>query len=137
MNNLAQLVVNSSSSSPAAAYSYTSNFMRALEPGPIFEFVCVSVPLAIIPSDYSSHGPIGHVSVTGSELGVLDGSAFAGLEVQNIQLSRNNLYFISEYAFSSMGNSLTVMDMSVNYLDEIPFPAFKSLKVLEWLNLNK
>lgn len=49
--------------------------------------------------EYSAHGLISHVSVTGSELGMLDGSAFAGLEIQNIQLSRDQLYFISEYAF--------------------------------------
>lgn len=36
-----------------------------------------------------------------------------------------------------MGNSLTVLDLSVNLLDEIPFVAFKALKVLEWLNLNR
>lgn len=50
-------------------------------------------------TEYSAHGVISHVSVTGSELGILDGSAFAGLEIQNIQLSRDQLYFISEYAF--------------------------------------
>ncbi len=49
--------------------------------------------------EYSVHGVVVHISVTGSELGMLDGSAFAGLEIQNIQLSRDQLYFISEYAF--------------------------------------
>ena len=49
--------------------------------------------------DYNAHGVLSHVSVTGSKLSMLDGSAFAGLEIQNIQLSRNELYFISEYAF--------------------------------------
>lgn len=51
------------------------------------------------PVEYSAHGLISHVSVTGSELGILDGSAFAGLEIQNIQLSRDQLYYISEFAF--------------------------------------
>lgn len=136
LGQLAQVVVNSSASS-ASAYSYTSQYARPLDPGPIFEFVCLAVPMAIIPTEYNAHGVIAHVSVTGSQLGILDGSAFAGLEVQNIQLSRDHLYFISEYAFSSMGNSLTVLDLSMNFLDEIPLAAFKNLKVLEWLNLNK
>ncbi|ODM93457.1 Leucine-rich repeat-containing G-protein coupled receptor 5 [Orchesella cincta] len=133
LTELAQLVVNSSSS--LHSFSYSSH-ARPLEPGPIFEFVCLAVPMAVIPTEYSAHGVISHVSVTGSELGMLDGSAFAGLEVQNIQLSRDHLYFISEYAFSSMGNSLTVLDLSANFLDEIPFTAFKALKILEWLNLS-
>lgn len=34
-----------------------------------------------------------------------------------------------------MGNSLTVLDISMNYLDEIPFHSLKYLKSLEWLNL--
>ncbi len=34
-----------------------------------------------------------------------------------------------------MGNSLTVLDISMNYLEEIPFHSFKNLKALEWLNL--
>lgn len=38
---------------------------------------------------------------------------------------------------SSMANSLTVLDLSANFLDEIPFTAFKTLKVLEWLNLGR
>lgn len=132
---LAQNVVNSSSSS--STYSYNSQYSRPRDPGPIFEIVCLAVPLSMIPTEYSVHGIVAHVSVTGAELGILDGSAFAGLEVQNIQLSRDHLYFISEYAFSSMGNSLTVLDISMNFLDEIPLMAFKNLKVLEWLNLNK
>lgn len=50
-------------------------------------------------ADYATHGILSHVSVTGSKLSFLDSASFAGLEVQNIQLSRNELYFISEYAF--------------------------------------
>lgn len=36
-----------------------------------------------------------------------------------------------------MGDSLTVLDLSANFLDEIPLTAFKALKILEWLNLSK
>lgn len=50
-------------------------------------------------SDYNAQGILSHVTVAGSKLSILDGSAFAGLEIQNIQLNKNELYFISEYAF--------------------------------------
>lgn len=52
-----------------------------------------------------------------------------------IKLISVNHYSTSFY--SSMSNTLTILDLSGNFLDEIPFPAFKSLKVLEWLNLSK
>lgn len=45
--------------------------------------------------------------------------------------------FLSLNFYSSMGNSLTVLDLSANLLDEIPFASFKTLKLLEWLNLSK
>jgi len=50
-------------------------------------------------ADYEAHGVLSHVSIVGSKLTILDGSAFAGLEIQNIQLSKNELFYISEYAF--------------------------------------
>lgn len=36
-----------------------------------------------------------------------------------------------------MGNSLTVLDISMNYFVEIPLNSFKNLKALEWLNLGR
>jgi hypothetical protein len=36
-----------------------------------------------------------------------------------------------------MSSSLTMLDLSANFLDEVPLNAFKTLKALEWLNLSK
>ncbi|CAG7730685.1 unnamed protein product [Allacma fusca] len=130
LNNYAWLLVNASLSPVPQSPAFL------VEPGPVFDIECADVPIALIPTEYNAHGVISHVSVSGSKLSMLDGSAFAGLEIQGIRLSRDQLYFISEYAFSSMSNSLSMLDLSGNFLDEIPFAAFKTLKLLEWLNLS-
>ena len=64
-------------------------------------------------------------------------SYIIGILNNELTSTEYDIVFLFLYFYSSMSNSLTMLDLSGNFLDEIPFAAFKTLKLVEWLNLSK
>ncbi|XP_014236581.1 chaoptin-like [Trichogramma pretiosum] len=96
---------------------------------------CTAVPFARFPDVSINY--VAQLDVVGSGLQVFDNEALSSASgVEALGLMSNQLLRVGDKSLLGVSSSLRSLDLSYNSLEEIPLPALRGLRKLNWLNMH-